>query len=397
MIAHLRLVNLATLLLGVLPSPDLGTSTNGCMRCKIPGHFSTLDLVSERLISPRIPFTQIRRLRHVLGEFGILREANPQVYVETPFYPEKLTVLCALWAGGITGPYFFKNDEGHKVTVNGDRYRAMITNFFIPELNNHDVQELWFQQDGVTCHTARATIDLLKDTFGDRLISRFGPNGDKKAPVLLWLQGGPGVSGLFGFFVENGPYTLDANMTATIRDYHWAKNFQIIFVDNPVGTGFSFTDHPKGYVTNEEEMADDMYEFLQQFFTVFYEYRNNEFYITGESYAVVPNYDPKSSGSGLHGIPYVLKDSSGQNCGRSYPVFKFCRCVKTQLDYLIKLVILLKMLRYYQSNKFKNGHEDLQEFLDFHKQELTNNELIGMHYPEQDFEEESLKPIQSQD
>ncbi|GFV01751.1 uncharacterized protein TNCV_2024611 [Trichonephila clavipes] len=35
--------------------------------------------------------------------------------------------------------------------------------------------ELWFQQDGATCHTARATINLLKDTFGDRLISRFGP------------------------------------------------------------------------------------------------------------------------------------------------------------------------------------------------------------------------------
>ncbi|GFU72935.1 uncharacterized protein TNCV_4636691 [Trichonephila clavipes] len=51
----------------------------------------------------------------------------------------------------------------------------MITNFFIPELNNHDVQELSLQQDGGTCHTARATIDLLKDTLGDRLISRFGP------------------------------------------------------------------------------------------------------------------------------------------------------------------------------------------------------------------------------
>ncbi|GFW23928.1 putative LOC100569746 [Trichonephila clavipes] len=63
----------------------------------------------------------------------------------------------------------------HNVTVNGDRYRALITNFFIPELNNHDVQELSFQQDGATCHTARATIDLLKDTLGDRLISRFGP------------------------------------------------------------------------------------------------------------------------------------------------------------------------------------------------------------------------------
>ncbi|GFV33987.1 DUF4817 domain-containing protein [Trichonephila clavipes] len=84
----------------------------------------------------------------------IWSEANPQEYVETPLHPEKLT---------------------HKAHVNGDRYRATITNFFIPELNNHDVQELWFQQDGETCHTARATIDLLKDTFGDRLISRFGP------------------------------------------------------------------------------------------------------------------------------------------------------------------------------------------------------------------------------
>ncbi|GFU46678.1 uncharacterized protein TNCV_1546851 [Trichonephila clavipes] len=112
---------------------------------------------------------------HLSRKFGVLLEANPQVYVETPLHPEKLTVWCALWAGGIIGPYFFKNDEGHNVTVNGDRYRAMITNFFIPELNNHDVQELWFQQDNATCHTARATIDLLKDTFGDRLISRFGP------------------------------------------------------------------------------------------------------------------------------------------------------------------------------------------------------------------------------
>ncbi|GFT45225.1 hypothetical protein TNCV_1987101 [Trichonephila clavipes] len=99
-------------------------------------------------------------------------EANPQVYVETPLHPEKLTVWSRFvgWWNPSSN-----NDEGHNVTVNDDRYRAMITNFFIPELNNHDVQELWFQQDGATCHTARATIDLLKDTFGDRLISRFGP------------------------------------------------------------------------------------------------------------------------------------------------------------------------------------------------------------------------------
>jgi len=93
----------------------------------------------------------------------ISSEANPQVYVKTPLHPEKLTVWCALWAGGM------KNDDGQNVTVNGDRYRAMITNFFVPKLNSHDFQELFIQQDGATCHTARATIDLLKDTFGGRL------------------------------------------------------------------------------------------------------------------------------------------------------------------------------------------------------------------------------------
>ncbi|GFT94888.1 uncharacterized protein TNCV_1471951 [Trichonephila clavipes] len=76
----------------------------------------------------------------------IWKEANPQVYVEIPLHSEKLTVWCALWAGGIIGSYFFKNDEGHNVTVNGDRYRAMIINFFIPALNNHDVQNLWFNK-----------------------------------------------------------------------------------------------------------------------------------------------------------------------------------------------------------------------------------------------------------
>ncbi|GFV24953.1 putative DD41D transposase [Trichonephila clavipes] len=122
---------------------------------------------------------------------------------------EKLTVWCALWVGGIIGPYFFKSDEGHNVTVSGDRYRAMITNFFIPELNNHDVQELWFQQNGATCHTTRDAIDLLKDTFGDRLISGFGPvNWPPKSCDLtpldyfLWAY-------VKSLFYADKPQTLD--------------------------------------------------------------------------------------------------------------------------------------------------------------------------------------------
>ncbi|GFW13121.1 uncharacterized protein TNCV_3330531 [Trichonephila clavipes] len=155
---------------------------------EVPGcHPPSLDRGSKLRGLPLIALVELQKVSLIRikpsllnGYFNkqncrIWSEANPQVYVETPLHPKKLTVWFALWAGRIIGPYFFKNDEGHNVTVNGDRYRAMITNFFIPELNNHDVQELWFQQDGATCHTVCATIDLLKDTFGDRLISRFGP------------------------------------------------------------------------------------------------------------------------------------------------------------------------------------------------------------------------------
>ncbi|GFY36389.1 putative LOC100569746 [Trichonephila clavipes] len=101
---------------------------------------------------------------------GAQSEARPPVFKSTSQLGTHLSTHCSRDEGLVD-----LAQSGHNVTVNGDRYRAMVTNFFIPELNKHDVQELWFQQDGATCHTARATIDLLKDTFGDRLISRFGP------------------------------------------------------------------------------------------------------------------------------------------------------------------------------------------------------------------------------
>ncbi|GFV35714.1 putative transposable element [Trichonephila clavipes] len=111
-----------------------------------------------------------------MSRSGGQSEANPQCLVTKQTWYSIIDPLKGRKAEStLSSPRIETRTCGHNVTVNGDRYRAMITNFLIPELNNHDVQELWFQQDGATCHTARATIDLLKDTFGDRLISRFGP------------------------------------------------------------------------------------------------------------------------------------------------------------------------------------------------------------------------------
>ena len=105
----------------------------------------------------------------------IWSEDQPEALQQLPMHPEKATVWCGLWAGGIIGPYFFKDDANRSVTVNGERYRAMITNFFLPEMEVLDLHDMWFQQDGATCHTARETMAQLRGEFGEQLISRFGP------------------------------------------------------------------------------------------------------------------------------------------------------------------------------------------------------------------------------
>lgn len=99
---------------------------------------------------------------------------QPHVIVERPMHPPRVTVRCGFWSGGIIGPFFFENAAGNIVTVNGDRYRAILTNFLWPQIDAINVDDLWFQQDGATCHTSRLTIDLLRAKFDNRIISRFG-------------------------------------------------------------------------------------------------------------------------------------------------------------------------------------------------------------------------------
>ena len=82
---------------------------------------------------------------------------------ECDMHPLRTTVWCGLWAGGVIGPFFFVDFDGNAVTVNGEGYREVVRNNLWPALGEVDRANMWFQQDGATCHTSRETITLLHE------------------------------------------------------------------------------------------------------------------------------------------------------------------------------------------------------------------------------------------
>ncbi|CAK9799249.1 Transposable element Tc3 transposase [Anthophora plagiata] len=95
---------------------------------------------------------------------------NPRAVHQRQLHPLKCTVWCGISSERIIGPYFFESEAGDAVTINAAQYQAMLENFLRPAVENHP--QLWFQQDGATAHTARETMALLRDIFGERIISR---------------------------------------------------------------------------------------------------------------------------------------------------------------------------------------------------------------------------------
>ena len=93
-------------------------------------------------------------------------------YIEKPTHPKRVTVWYGFGSKGIIVPVFFENQQGEAVTVNGDRYRGILNEFLFTKIEEEVIGNIWFQQDGATCQTAQATLDLLRPVFEDRIISR---------------------------------------------------------------------------------------------------------------------------------------------------------------------------------------------------------------------------------
>ena len=132
------------------------------------------------------------------------------VLLETSLHPQKVIVWCAFHAGGVIGPYFFVGENDRHVTVNGERYRAKLEDYLWPELDELDINDMWFQQDGATSQTARITIDLLKGKFGERVTSRNGP--------VEWPPRSCDLTPLDFFLLGHIKSLVYANKPATLDD-----------------------------------------------------------------------------------------------------------------------------------------------------------------------------------
>ena len=129
---------------------------------------------------------------------------------------------------------------------------------------------------------------LKTDVEGNELYYLFFPsqsNEPLKDPVLLWLNGGPGCSSMSGMFTENGPVVTDLYSGKMHTNKHsWNNHANVLYIDSPAGVGFSKSADLK-QPFNDEKTAKGLVAALKNFFAEFTDYANNEFYISGESYA----------------------------------------------------------------------------------------------------------------
>ena len=143
---------------------------------------------------------------------------------------------------------------------------------------------------------------LKTDVEGNELFYVFTPSQRTPAedPLILWLNGGPGCSSLYGMLTEIGPVLFDKeSQQFKLNEYSWNKNASVIYIESPAGVGFSKIND-SAFFFNDTIQAISLNIALQNFFNLFPDFQNNDFYITGESYA------------GIY-IPYLVKEIDKYN------------------------------------------------------------------------------------
>ncbi|OAA40513.1 carboxypeptidase Y [Beauveria brongniartii RCEF 3172] len=189
-----------------------------------------------------------------------------------------------------------------------------------PTNSNYKLRGKTVDQSALGVDTVKQITSSLSGFFE----SRNDPSND---PFILWLQGGPGCSGISGLFFENGPAKITENLTVVRNPDSWNNKANVLYIDQPVNTGFSY-----GSAVNTTVAASkDIYALLSLFFQQFPQYAailshadsgiNLKSILIGNGYVdpyhQVPQYPDMACGRG--GLPAIFNSSTCEAMRRAVP------------------------------------------------------------------------------
>ncbi|KAF7632998.1 Carboxypeptidase [Meloidogyne graminicola] len=113
-------------------------------------------------------------------------------------------------------------------------------------------------------------------------------NNPKNDPIIFWFNGGPGCSSMDGLLKEMGPYLINSDgRSLRLNKYSWNQNASVVYIESPVGVGYSYSTAWSLIEIDDKQTALENYEAIKQFFNKYPLFRNNNLFISGESYAGV--------------------------------------------------------------------------------------------------------------
>jgi len=111
-------------------------------------------------------------------------------------------------------------------------------------------------------------------------------NDPSTDPIVVWYNGGPGCSSLDGLFYEHGPFFINEDgKSFTMNEHSWNQVANVLYIEAPIGVGFSYADMAQPYDMDDAKTAEDNANALESWFKKFPEYAGRDVFITGESYA----------------------------------------------------------------------------------------------------------------
>lgn len=161
-------------------------------------------------------------------------------------------------------------------------------------------------------------------------------------PLVLLMTGGPACASEVAMFYENGPFKIQdniENLTLIWNKFGWDQEASIIYIDLPVGTGFSYSTNSGDIRHDAEGVSEDIFDFFQAFFTAHPEFAENDLYVMGESFG--SHYVPAVAAR-LHeekklkqGLPINLKGFA-IGSGLTHPNIRY----ESYADYALSMALI---------------------------------------------------------